>query len=55
MHLIDSTRIAKEYTIEQLRANAQYFNLGARNTFHVGLSVSTIKCIVGFNQYGNQN
>ena len=53
MQLIDSIRIAREYTKEQLGMNTQYCDLGARNTFHAGLSESTMNCIAGFNQYGN--
>ena len=55
MYLIDSIRIAKEYTTEQLGANIKYCNLGARNTFHAGLLAVTMKYITGFNQHSNWN
>jgi len=55
IRLIDAEKAVIDYTLEQVRVNAQYCDMNARKIFLAGLSASMMKCIAGINLHRERN
>ena len=54
VRILDSERMAKKAYDHEFKGNSQLVNLKARKQFH-GATRSAVKCMVGFNHYGERH
>ena len=52
---VDTRKSELEAIKEKVKDKYEWIDMDARNCFHEGVGVGTLKCVVGYNHYGRRN